>query len=60
MKLSQSLRSQASHHSKHDPLSDDHVLEDQFNIIMLPHGVKNGDECWVSRRQYSRKLNGYY
>lgn len=58
MKLSQSLRSQASDRSRHDPLSDHHVLEDRFNVIMLPHGVKNERECWV-RRVRIRELNGY-
>jgi hypothetical protein len=58
MKLSQSLRSQASDRSSHDPLSDHHVLEDRFNVIMLPHGVKNERECWV-RRVRIRELNGY-
>jgi hypothetical protein len=59
MKLSQSLGSQASDRRySHDPLSDHPVIEDRFNVIMLPHGVRNERELWV-RHLYIRELNGY-
>jgi hypothetical protein len=58
MKLLQSLRSQASDRPLYGPPSDHRLLEDRFNVITLPHGVKDERESWA-RRVWIRELNGY-